>query len=98
MGGNKEEEPKPVAYMPGNIQLSEECVRSYLSLCVGNKTIATIGPDGKIIFGEGTTPDDAAKAFWAAVEHLNPLREKVEALEKEILRLEELLITVQTGG
>lgn len=37
-----------------------------LTINVG-KTHVTIQPDGTIIYGEGYTPDAAAKAFWDAV-------------------------------
>jgi hypothetical protein len=39
---------------------------SSLSINVGN-TIVTIHPDGTIEYGEGYTPDAAAKALWDAV-------------------------------
>lgn len=31
------------------------------------KTLVSISADGKVIYGEGYTPDDAARAFWDAV-------------------------------
>lgn len=39
------------------------------SLCIhaSNKIIVTIRPDGTIEYGEGYTPDDAARALWDAV-------------------------------
>jgi hypothetical protein len=36
------------------------------TFCAG-KTQVTIKPDGTIIYGEGYTPDEAARAFWDAV-------------------------------
>lgn len=36
------------------------------------KTFVTIRPDGKIEFGEGYNPDEAARAFWAAVSRNVP--------------------------
>ncbi len=40
--------------------------QSSMSIQVG-KTYVTIKPDGTIVYGEGYTPDAAAKAFWDAV-------------------------------
>lgn len=37
------------------------------SIYAANKLIVTIRPDGSIEYGEGYTPDAAAKAFWDAM-------------------------------
>jgi acyl-CoA synthetase (NDP forming) len=81
-----------------DVHIDERIARGYLSVNVGGEAIATIYWDGKVVIAEDRTPDDAAKAFWAAVEHLNPLRQTVERQEKEIERLNDLLIKVQIGG
>ena len=36
------------------------------------KEIFRIQPDGSVLLAEGAQPDDAARAFWAAVGHLRP--------------------------
>lgn len=38
-----------------------------LSIRMGNGALVTIRPDGTIEYGEGYTPDAAAKALWDAV-------------------------------
>lgn len=37
------------------------------------KTLLYIDQDGKVFFGEGVVPDQAAAAFWEAVGRLNPI-------------------------
>lgn len=37
-----------------------------------NKPIVTIRPDGRLEFGEGYQPDEAARVFWDAVQRLTP--------------------------
>lgn len=49
---------------------------SNLSLTVSvGKTYVTIKPDGEIVYGEGYTPDAAAKAFWDALGYERKQRE-----------------------
>ena len=37
-----------------------------------NKSVVTIHPDGRLEFGEGYEPDEAARTFWDAVQRLAP--------------------------
>lgn len=36
------------------------------------RTLITIRPDGTLEFADGYTPDEAARAFWEAVQRLTP--------------------------
>ena len=42
----------------------------------GSKTTVTISCEGKVTLGEGVSADEAAKAFWDAVERLGTERKK----------------------
>jgi hypothetical protein len=44
-----------------------------------SQLVVSIGMDGKVTFGEGMTPDDAAKAFWEAVASKRPMCAKCGA-------------------
>lgn len=47
-----------------------------ISFCMGgNAALVTIRPDGTIEYGEGYTPDTAAKAFWDAMGYERTQRE-----------------------
>jgi len=54
------------------------------------KIIVTLTPDGKILFGEGVTPDGAASAFWDAVAMTNPLSGEVKNLTQKLMTLTDL--------
>lgn len=46
------------------------------------KTKVTIKADGTIEYGEGCTPDAAAKAFWEVVGRYHPISRVIEACAK----------------
>jgi len=49
---------------------------SALSVSDGGKLLVKIYADGTIEYGEGYTPDEAAKTFWNAIAYHHPLREQ----------------------
>lgn len=42
------------------------------ALNAANKNIVTLYPDGRVVLGDGYTPEGAAKAFWEQVQKLAP--------------------------
>ena len=54
--------------LPGNGAVSLFSIQQNPSMRISvGKTYVTIKPDGTIVYGEGYTPDAAAKAFWDAI-------------------------------
>jgi hypothetical protein len=47
---------------------------------------------GEITYGEHYTPDRAAEIFWTSLADLNPLREEVINLKKQIELLEDAIV------
>lgn len=48
------------------------------------RAMVTLNPDGTVELGQGVTRDDAARAFWKAVENSNPLTGEVEQLRAQL--------------
>lgn len=63
-----------------------------ISICGDNgQPLVSIHPDGRTEFGEGYQPDEAARAFWAAIQQLAPAaveqraQKRVEALTEAVI-------------
>ena len=65
----------PVLYMPAQPDFSIKSFSGPTSLTFSNDKgmVVTISmKDGSVTFGEGVTPDAAAKAFWEQITRLYP--------------------------
>jgi len=59
--------PHPLITDGHYIKFETPSAPTSVAIIFSGKTLVTIKPDGEIVYGEGYTPDAAAKAFWDAL-------------------------------
>jgi hypothetical protein len=64
-GGDRPREPTPEERV-GQAHPGE------LVIATADRVLARIGPDGTVVYGEGATPDEAARELWEAIARHRP--------------------------
>ncbi|MFM9636001.1 hypothetical protein [Streptomyces turgidiscabies] len=77
---------EPVASLTGagitEFTLVEPSTPNIVILAADNRTpLVTIHPSGELEYGPGYTPDEAARTFWDALQHLTPAAQLYEGEE-----------------